>query len=111
MDIYFSSNRLADQIQNDRKRRRKFGTENARWILKRLDNLRFTENLAAMHNLPGNFHALIGDRDGTFALDLKHGYRLILEPAHDPIPRSADGGIDLTAITAVIVVDVEDYHD
>lgn len=111
MDVYFATDKLADLIRDDRKRRRKFGDENARWILIRLDNLRFAENLAAMFHLPGNFHPLSGVRDGTFALNLKHGYRLILEPAHDPIPRRPDGGIDLVAVTAVTVLDVEDYHD
>lgn len=111
MDVFFVSEKLANLIQNDRKRQRKFGPENARWILKRLDNLRFAENLAVLYNLPGNFHPLSGDRAGYFALNLKHGYRLILKSAQDPAPRKHDGGLNLEAITAVVVVDVEDYHD
>jgi len=111
MEVHFPSNKLKQLIQNDRKRQHKFGPENARAILVRLDNLRLAENLAAMYNLPGGFHELRGDRAGSFAMNLKSGYRLILEPAHDPVPRKPDGGIDLEAVTAVFVVAVEDYHD
>ena len=36
--------------------------------------------------------------------------RLIFMPFHDPIPTKADGGLDWTAVTAVVIVGVEDYH-
>ncbi len=37
--------------------------------------------------------------------------RLGFEPASDPLPRKEDGGLDLTRITAVEIVEVTDYHD
>ena len=111
MEVCFISPKLADLIQDKRKRTREFGPENAKWIQKRLDNLRFASNLEAMRSLPGRTHELTGDRAGTLAIDLKHGFRLIIEPADDPPPRKEDGGLDWQAITSVLVVEVEDYHD
>ncbi len=111
MDVYFESQKFAELIGNERKRTREFGPENAKWIKKRLDNLRFATNLEAMRNLPGRTHELTGDRAGTFAIDLKHGDRLIVKPAEDPPPRKPDGGLDWQAITSVVVVTVENYHD
>ena len=111
MDVFFVSERLATLLCSPDSATRKFGTENAKWIAKRLDNLRFASNLEAMYLLPGRFHELTGDRAGTFAIYLKYGYRIILKPADSPPPRKPDGGLDLKAIHAVVVVNVEDYHD
>jgi hypothetical protein len=36
--------------------------------------------------------------------------RLIFAPAHEPVPRKPDGGLDWTQVTAVCILDVEDYH-
>jgi proteic killer suppression protein len=56
-------------------------------------------------------HELKGDRKGTLAVDLEHPYRLVFEPANEPVPRKSDGGLDWTNITAIRVLAVEDYHD
>ncbi|MCB0201148.1 MAG: killer suppression protein [Anaerolineae bacterium] len=111
MDVYFGSERLANLLQSPNKLSRTYGAENAKLIPKRLDNLRFAANLEEMHHLPGHLHELSGDRAGTLAIVLKHGLRLIIEPAEEPAPRKPDGGLDWRAITAVVVVAVEDYHD
>lgn len=42
---------------------------------------------------------------------LQGGMRLILKPVDEPPPRKPDGGLDLKAIRAVVIVGVEDYHD
>ena len=68
------------------------------------------ETLEDMRLLPGRCHELTGDRAGQLALDLDHLYRLIFMPFHDPIPTKADSGLDWTAVTAVVIVGVEDYH-
>jgi proteic killer suppression protein len=56
-------------------------------------------------------HELKGDKQGTLAVDLGHPYRLIFEPAINPIPRKSDGGLDWSQVTAIRVLTVEDYHD
>jgi proteic killer suppression protein len=35
---------------------------------------------------------------------------LIFRPAHNPVPKKDDGGIDLAAVTAIEILDVRDYH-
>ncbi len=55
-------------------------------------------------------HELLGNRKGELAVDLKHPYRLIFEPANDPIPRKPDGGLDWTQVTAINILEVVDYH-
>ncbi len=59
---------------------------------------------------PERRHALSGRRNGQYAIDLVHPYRLIFEPNHDPVPRRADGGIDTGQVTAIVIIEVVDYH-
>jgi len=111
MEILFTSERLSQLLHSQKALARAYGPETAALIPKRLDNLRFSKNLAAALNLPGRLHELKGDRAGTFAIVLKHGYRLILRPTEQPPPLKPDGGIDLQAIQSVVILAVEDYHD
>ncbi|MCX7044216.1 MAG: hypothetical protein NTX50_01850 [Candidatus Sumerlaeota bacterium] len=66
--------------------------------------------MQVMKALPGRLHALVADRKGQWALDLEHPMRLILEPLGDPLPISEDGWLDLEKVTAVKLIEVEDYH-
>ena len=111
MDVYFANERLATLLSSHKSLRRRFGNENAGLIARRLDNLRFAADLAGMRSLPGRTHELTADRAGTFAIDLKHGYRLIVEPGENPPPRKPDGGLDWKQIRSVVVMAVEDHHD
>ena len=63
-----------------------------------------------MRELPGKCHELAGDRRGQLALSVGANYRLLFEPAHEPVPRKADGGLDWPKVTAIRVLGVEDYH-
>ena len=55
-------------------------------------------------------HQLRGNRAGQFAIDLTDPYRLILQPNHNPVPQKDGGGIDLTRVTAITIIEVVDYH-
>ena len=59
---------------------------------------------------PDRRHELTGDRKGEFAVDLRHPFRLLFRPNHDPVPLKEDGGFDLSRITAITILGVEDYH-
>lgn len=59
---------------------------------------------------PERRHQLKGDRVGQYAVDLVHPKRLVFEPAHEPVPRRPDGGIDTDRVVAVKLVEVVDYH-
>ncbi len=56
-------------------------------------------------------HQLKGDRQGQISLDLDHPYRLLLTVVNDPVPRRANGSINLTKVTAVMIFSIEDTHD
>ena len=59
---------------------------------------------------PERRHLLSSGRRGQYAVDLVHPYRLVFEPDHDPVPRTADGGIDIDRVTAITIMEVVDYH-
>ncbi len=111
MDIVFHTPREAQNYNDFKYLVRAYGSEKARRIRMRFDQLKAASNLAEFRNLPGpRCHELTGDRKGQLAVDVKHPFRLILEPANDPLPQKADGGLDWTAVTAVKIIEVTDYH-
>ena len=111
MDVGFATSRLARMCNSASLRARKLGQERAEKVLMRLDQLVASDNLAEFHKLPqARCHQLIGDRDEQFSADLDGPYRLIFEAATDPMPRLADGGIDLTLDTRVRVLEIADTH-
>jgi proteic killer suppression protein len=84
----------------------------AKLLERRLKAFRIAENLEEIRFLPQvRCHELKGDRQGTLSVDLDHPYRLIFEPADDPVPRKSDGGLDWTQVTAIRILAVENYHD
>lgn len=91
---------------------RKWGPEQGKLVIRRIDELKDVSCLADLRRFPAlRCHELKGDRKGQIAIDLINPYRLILEPANDPIPRKEDGGLDWEQITAVRLLEVVDYHD
>lgn len=110
MDIVFLDARDAAKFNSLKELSRSYGAENARRILRRLDDLRAAANLETMRSLPGRCHELHHDRAGQLAIDVRHPYRLIFEPANEPVPRKADGGLDWAGVTSIRIREVEDYH-
>lgn len=77
--------------------------------LQRLEALAAVEALADMRPMPGRCHELHEDRAGQLSLDLDHPYRLLFRPADDP-DRGPGGGLDWSAVCAVVVIGIEDTH-
>lgn len=111
MDIVFNNRKFEKECNNQRLLETNHGADRAKRIRRRLDNLRAANVLEDMRNLPGRCHELIQDRAGQLSLDLDHPYRLIFEPADEPIPTKPDGGIDWNKVTAVRILGVEDTHE
>ncbi len=110
MDLSFKSQKLKDQMEDDKLRAKTFG-QRAKPLKLRLRILSNASSLAHVPNGPPDYcHQLTGDRAGQFAVRLKEKWRLIFEPDHDPIPRKADGGVDLDAVTSICIIEVTDYH-
>ena len=111
MQISFQSMRLAELFDSERDLRRAYGDRQTKIILARIGVLANAGTLAMVpHAPPQRLHQLVGGRQDQFAVDLVHPYRLVFEPDHDPIPRKEDGGIDLTEVTAITILEVIDYH-
>jgi plasmid maintenance system killer protein len=109
VEVSFEDADLAETIENRRELRKKHGEVRARRIRQRLEDLEAAETLAAMRAAPGRCHELHGDRAGQLSLDLDHPYRLLFRPVGDPGP-GPGGGLDWSAVRAVVVIGIEDTH-
>lgn len=111
MEITFASDKFREECNDHRLLVRRQGSDRAKRIRRRLDDLRAAETLEVMRSLPGRCHELKGNRAGQLSLDLDHPYRLLFEPANNPVPKKPDGGLDWTQVTAVRIIGVEDTHE
>jgi plasmid maintenance system killer protein len=109
--ILFPAERQKRLLNEERQLTRRYGSANAKLIAQRLYDLMAAPTLKDMATLPGRCEELCGDRKGQLSLRLQAGFRLIFEPAHEPVPVKPDGGLDWAAVTAVRVLEVVDYHD
>jgi len=115
MKIYFKDKKLIEVFSNPREMNRRYGNMTKK-IQQRLKELYAAECLEHIRLVPGaRLHKLKGKRDNQFAVDLKHPYRLVFEPYFDPqsdsSPLAPDGSFDLKKITAILIIEVVDYHD
>ncbi len=111
MEITFKNKKLQKNFNTSKELIKAYGTNRARKIKARLDDLLNAPNLETMKHLPGRCHELQGDKKGQLSLDVEHPYRLLFEPSNEDIQRKPDGGLDWNSVTAVIIVSVEDTHD
>jgi plasmid maintenance system killer protein len=111
VDILFESDDAAAEYNDTKKLVRLHNVQRAKLIRRRLDDLRSAPSLETMRNLPGRCHELKGDRALQLSIDLDGPYRLILYPAHDPLPLKPDGGMDWKKVTAVTIKEVRDTHE
>jgi plasmid maintenance system killer protein len=110
VEISFATRKLEKAFNEERELLRAYGRDMATKIKLRMGVLRSANNLEEIPvEKPTRRHELSGDLENHFAVDLKHPKRLILRPI-EPIPRKADGGIDLSQITSIEIVAVMDYH-
>ena len=110
MEILFKDERLRRDCTIERWMQRAWGANRVRILRRRLDQLRAAENLDQVRLVHRRTHELDGDHAGEISLDLDGGYRLLVVPADNPTPRTADGGLEWTRVTAIRVVGVEDTH-
>lgn len=110
MVILFASTKLEKTFNSQKKLQREYG-EQAKKIQMRMTVLRAAPTLAHVPvGKPDRLHELSGERKGCFAVDLKHPYRLIFEPAYVPVPGREDGGIQKEQVVSIRILSVEDYH-
>ena len=112
MKILFSDKKLAKNCNSKVLCNKAYGLDIAKKVMQRLNELKAADNLGLISHLPPPAcHELKGDRKGQFAVKLNKNFRLIFEPAHNPIPTNADGSINKDRITKIIILNArEDYH-
>jgi proteic killer suppression protein len=112
VDIAFADASLRELCNNSKGLRRRYGAEGEKKIRRRFDELAAAGTLAVLRSLPGpRCEELKGSRKGQLSVRLQGAFRLIFEPQENPPPAKPDGGLDWTAITAIRVLAIEDYHD
>ncbi|MDZ4198629.1 MAG: type II toxin-antitoxin system RelE/ParE family toxin [Kiritimatiellia bacterium] len=111
MVVYFHTSKLQKQCSSKGEAIRKFGPERAKKLMQRLQELEAAENLADIARVPPpRCHELKEDRKGQLSVDLQHPYRLLFIPANDPVPQTAEGGLDWEKVTKIEIVEIEDTH-
>lgn len=109
MKISFKTAKLQKIFNSEKEIKREYGQQ-ANKIMIRMKTLEAAVNLAEIPaQKPDRRHQLKGDRKHEFAVDLNPPYRLVFTPSCD-VEFLPDGGIDLTKITHIIILSVEDYH-
>lgn len=114
MEVSFRVRKLKEQCCSMQQLQRAYGAQQAKLINRRIVALCSATNLGVFwppYKQPARCHELEGDRAGLLAMDLVHPSRLIFKPAHTPVPKQPAGGLDWHQVTAIQIIDVEDYHD
>ncbi|MCY4545402.1 MAG: killer suppression protein [Gemmatimonadetes bacterium] len=111
MDIVFRSQKLAQVFNSEYDLKKKYGAKGSRTFMIRMSVLRNARTLEIVPKTPPDrCHQLKGRRKGQFAVDLDETRRLVFKPNHEQTPLSDDGSIDLNGVTAIMILDVTDYH-
>ena len=110
MDISYANSRIQKICTDEKTAKKELGSAGAKVLRKRLDHMLVAENLEVLRFAPGSWHELAGDRKGQLACSITGQLRLIFTPAHDPPPTKPDGGLDWSEVTAVMNVEIVDYH-
>ncbi|EFK06285.1 toxin-antitoxin system, toxin component, RelE family [delta proteobacterium NaphS2] len=111
MDILFKTKKLEKQCNSKTLLVRAYGSQRAKLIRRRLDELRAADSLTTIRYLPqARCHELKGNHAGRLSVDLDHPFRLLFRPANQSIPKKADGGLDWDGVSAVEIIGVEDTH-
>ena len=110
VEVAYANSRI-EKICTDVKRGRKeLGQVGMKILTNRLIQIAEADNLEELRNRPGSWHELSGTRWGQLAASLDGLNRLVFEPNNDPKPTKSDGGLDWSAVTEIIIIEITDYH-
>lgn len=112
MEITFKTKKLEKECNNYKETVKAYGDQQARKIIQRLNELRAFETLEQVPSYPPmSCHPLEGKQKGQLAITSKQPFRIIIQPDHDPLPLKADGSLDMSKVTQIKIMGVENYHD
>lgn len=110
MNIAYANSRIEKICTDDKKGRKELGHVGMKVLMGRLIQIAEADNLEELRNRPGSWHELTGSRWGQLAASLDGLNRLVFEPNNDPRPTKADGGLDWSAVTEIVIIEITDYH-
>lgn len=114
MDIRFKNRKLFNELNSASGMEARHGKVRAKKLKQRLAQLlaaRCLADLGPPYQGPARCHELKGNRVGKLSVDLDHPYRLLFVPDHNSAPTRADGGLDWTQVTRVMILGIEDTHE
>jgi len=104
MKIFYSSPKQEKILTDIRLLKKHYGIQHTK-IANRLSELRAANNLAEIPEVPPpRRHKLHGNYKDCWGIDYSKNYRIILRPVGNYDIN------DLTSITEILIVDLEDYH-
>ena len=110
MNIDFKNNKLRKTLTNAGEIKKQYGTM-AKKVSLRMDQFYASPFLSDMiENPSANCHALKGERDGEWAVDISANYRLIFEINQHPVPVNKDGSVNTQKVTDIMIIEITDYH-
>jgi len=110
MEISYANSKIQKICTDDKIARKKLGEKCATILDERLRQMGQAHNLEQLRFAPGDWHELKGDRKGQLACNLLGLKRLVFTPANDLCPVKPDGGLDWLAVTAIVNLEIVDYH-
>lgn len=109
MEFFYKTKKLAKVLNSSKLIDKSYG-KLAKKLKMRLDDMAISENLEELMALPGRHHPLTGSRKGQFACDLEHPFRLVYEPANEPLPTDKNDALIYKEVSIVGIIEVTDYH-
>jgi len=110
MEIFYVNRKIEKICTDDKFAQKALGKGGALVLRERLKQMRSAVCLEDLRLQPGGWHELKGDRKGELSCSLLGLKRLVFMPADDPCPIKPDGGLDWSKVTAVINLEIVDYH-
>jgi toxin HigB-1 len=111
MRVFFKTRKMDTVLNDERSLKKEYG-ELAQTIKHRLQFMAKVPSLDQVPvSTPFRRHQLAAPKgEYKYAVWIKHPFRIVFEPHHDPVPLLADGGVDLTKVTEITILSIEDYH-
>src|SRR5258707_5011598 len=95
MEISFASRKMQKSCSSEKAMRAAYGVNTAKKLKLRLAELEAAASLEDLRRLPqASCHEYKGSGQGHLSEDLADPYRLIFEPANDPVPSKEVHGLD-----------------
>jgi proteic killer suppression protein len=110
MEVLFKNKKLKKQFTEAKERQKTFGSR-ARGVNTRYMDLCDAKNLAVIRTIPSALlHKLLGDRKDQYSVVANNNYKIVFEINHNPLPLLPDGGVDLSKVSSIKIIEVVDYH-